>query len=529
VSSSANDCVPTQSRDPDPSRSRFVMNVGSNLAYILVSTVIMLWYVPYLIKNLGLGAYGLMPLIVGLTGALAIIGDSLNTATMRLLAIDLNQQNTEAANKTFNTAISITVFIGLPAFPLLIITALLFPRLFAVPAGLEAEASWLFACVAIGFLLTLLGTTFNTSALILHRFDLRNLVEGLAFLTRVGVVVLAFQIWNPELWAVGLAFLLSGIVFLVSGWCVWRSLTPQLHIRWLQFDRLQLREMVTLGGWGTVIRVGVLLFATTDVLVINLIFGPDMTGRYGALVLIAELVRAFAFAVASVFSPAILAHYAREESAALRELAAKAVKLMGMTIALPSGLICGLAVPLLRIWLGEGFSTLNVLLIVIVSPLVITFAVLPLAYVLTSYNKLRLQGYATLALGCVNLLLAFAVARWSGLGPVGVALVTAVVLTSNNLFLASYSAKVMELPWHSFYPTLFNGALHMAALALIGFAATRLYEPAGWLQLAMLGSALGLGYCGVVYHISLNADDRLFLVSLIPPAVRQRIASIVGP
>jgi membrane protein EpsK len=522
-------CIPLQPREPDPSRSRFAINVGSNLAYILLSTVTMLWYVPYLIENLGVGTYGLIALVASLTGALAIIADSLNTAALRLLGIDINQENTEAANKTFNTSLSMTIFISLAALPFLGFFALFFPMLFTVPAGVETEASWLFGCVAAGFLLTLVGTNFNVSALILHRFDLRNLVEGLALVARVGVVVLAFQLMQPRLWQVGAAFLASGLISLVSGWYVWRHLTPQLHIRWLQFDRVQLRELASLGGWGTVIRVGLLLFAITDLLVINLVFGPEMTGRYGALVLFAELVRAFAVAVASVFSPAILAHYARQENEELRDLAAKAVKLMGLAIALPSGLICGLAEPLLRTWLGEVFSQWSALLIVIVAPLVINFAVLPLAYVLTSHNKIRLQGYTTIALGWVNLVLAVAVALWSGLGPIGVALVTAVVLTSNNLFLTSYSAKVMQLPWYSFYPALISGTLHMAAVALIAFAATRLYEPSGWLQLAILGGAIGIGYCAVAYLVSLNADDRLFLRTLIPPALRQYIASIVGP
>jgi membrane protein EpsK len=496
-------------------RSRFGLNIVSNLAYLALSTLLMLWYIPFLIDNLGVSGYGLVPLVTAVVGYAAIIADSLSVTVLRFLAIDINKQNWTRANRTFNTALSVLCAFSLAMLPLVAAISWLFPHFFKVVEGSENDSRILFAGAAVALLLVLIGSSFGVSTIILHRFDLRNLVLSLSLLTRVGIAVVAFQLVGPEPWQIGFAFVLSGLVSLFGNWLVWRRLTPQLEIHWLQVDREQLWGMSALGGWIIVVRLGILLFLSTDLLVVNIVFGPEMSGRYGALLLFAELVRQLAQAGSTIISPAIIAHYAREDLEALRSLVARSVKLMTLTAALPVGLICGFAGPLLVTWLGEGFAPFSVLLIAIMAPNVIGSGILPLGYVLVSHNRLQLQGVTTVGLGCLNVVLAVAAARWSGLGPLGVALVTLITFSGSNLLLASYSAKVMGLSWYSFYPMLFNGVVHAALGALAGYCLSELWRPEGWLHLGIEAAMVSLLYAVAVYFIAFNADDRAFALRLV--------------
>lgn len=505
--------------DGDAAQSRFAINVSTNLIYLVLSTLLILWYIPFLIEHLGIAAYGLVPLVSALVSYAAIVADSLNLTLLRFLAIDLNQKNWEAANRTFNTSLSVISLFSAAVLPLFIAVAWFFPYLFHVPPGFETESRLLFAGAAIALLVMLVESSFSASMLILHRFELRGLIQGVSLLTRVGVVVLAFELLGPHPWQVGLAFVASALVSLFGSWLIWRRLTPQLSIRWFQIDSGQLRAMSALGRWAVVVRIGILLFSSTDLIVVNIVFGAEMSGRYGALLLFAELVRSLAQTGASVLGPAIIARYARQESTALRSLAARAVKLMSLAVALPIGLICGFAEPLLSTWLGQGFAPFSLLLAAIMGPLVVSAGILPLAYVLTSHNKIQLQGISTLVLGGVNIGLAVAVALWSGLGPIGVALVTMVVLTCNNLLLAAFSARVMDLPWHTFYPTLLSGVLHALAVALAAYGLTQAWWPDGWLQLGIEAAGLAFVYGAAVFFLSLNAD-RAFLLRLLRTARR---------
>src|SRR6202043_2517087 len=100
----------------------------------------------------------------------------------------------------------------------------------------------------------------------------------------------------------------------------------------------------------------------------------------------------------------------------MRQLATRSVKILGIGLALPVGLLCGLGGPLLSLWLGPAFAKLELLLILLVGHLTVTLAVRPLSYVVNAYNRVKSQGLVTLALGIVNICLAVALARWTSWG-----------------------------------------------------------------------------------------------------------------
>src|ERR1700730_16504648 len=91
----------------DPARSRFLINVGSNVCYVGLNSALMVWYVPFLVHRLGVAAYGMISLANSLVLYAGIISVSLDTSINRFLAIDLNQGNEAGANRTFNTALAL--------------------------------------------------------------------------------------------------------------------------------------------------------------------------------------------------------------------------------------------------------------------------------------------------------------------------------------------------------------------------------------------------------------------------------------
>lgn len=510
---------------PGAARSHFVTNVASNVAFMLASTIVSMWYTPFLIRHLGVAVYGMVPLANSVVPYMSIVTGGLNVAIGRFLAIDLNRADETAANRTFNTALSASIGVVAALLPVGLAVAWLFPTLFQVPLGLENEARLLFGCVALTFFLTTIGSNFAVSTLILHRFDLRNLVKGLTLATRVGLVVLLFTLLPERLWHIGAGFVASTVVSFAGDWLWWRKLTPQLHIRPSAFDRARLGELFSMGGWSIVNRMGDLLFMYVALMVVNVFFGAEMTGRYGTILLFSTLIETLAETGSTVLAPAIVARYARQDFEGMRRLASQALKLIGIAMALPIGLLCGFARPLLGIWLGPDFQNLDVLLIVLVVHLSINQATRPLAYVLTSYNKVRVQGTVTLVLGVVNAGLAIGIAQWGVWGAVGVAAAGATVLTVKNLFfLSGYSAHVMNLRWWTFYPTLIAGAVGTLGVGLGGYGLTQIWWPENWFSLGGMAIAVSLGYGIIAYLVSLNREDRQLLSDLIREPVRKYLS-----
>jgi membrane protein EpsK len=221
-------------------------------------------------------------------------------------------------------------------------------------------------------------------------------------------------------------------------------------------------------------------------------------------------------AVVVVLSPAIMAHYALGEIAIMQRLASSSVKLLGVGLALPIGLLCGFASPLLSLWLGPEFAQLDLLLILLAGHLTVNSAVRPLAYVVTAYNQVKLQGIIGFVLGIANVGLAIALARWMGWGLAGVAAASAIALTIKNaVFLPSYCAVVMGLRWWSLYPLLIAGALGTAGVALAGRFALQLCQPTNWLALGAAAIGISAAYCVIAYVIGLNHSDRNLLWSFL--------------
>jgi membrane protein EpsK len=501
----------------DDGRGNFLVNVTSNVAYMALSMGVMLWYVPFLINHLGVAAYGVVPLANSLILYFAPATDGLNVAVNRYLTIDLNRGDRDAANRTFNTAFFTAVLAMAALLPLTLIMVWQFAVVFETPAGLENETRFLFAGVMLTFLLAIVGATFEVSSIALHRFDLRNLVRGLALLTRVAVPALLFWWLGARLWHVGLGYGLSAAVGLVGAWWLWRKLTPQLQVRFAAFDRSRLRALLGLSGWSVVNRIGLLLFLSVDLAIVNLYLGAQATGEYGTLILFPELIRNLTDTVSSVLNPAITARYALGDWEGLRTLATRSVKLLGLVLALPIGLACGFAQPFLTLWLGPEFARLDLLLIVLVGHLSVTLATLPLSYVLTSYNKVKIQGIVTLILGVVNVMLGIYLAVGANLGALGVALATAIVYTVRNLFfLSSYSAATMNCPPWTFYLTLTAGAAATLLTGLAAWALQQFWPVESWPHLIVCALALSIAYLGLVYRVVLNREDRRLLVALVP-------------
>src|SRR3954466_14429458 len=85
-------------------RGRHGVNLCANLGQLGLSLVVGVWYVPFLVRQLGPAAYGLIPLASSLTSYMALITLGLNSAVSRYLTIALEQEDHRKANLIFNTS-----------------------------------------------------------------------------------------------------------------------------------------------------------------------------------------------------------------------------------------------------------------------------------------------------------------------------------------------------------------------------------------------------------------------------------------
>ncbi len=279
-----------------------------------------------------------------------------------------------------------------------------------------------------------------------------------------------------------------------------------------------------MGWWVVINQIGSLLFLQIDLIVVNLLFGATSAGEYAIALQWVILLRAVAGVLSGVLTPTILSCYARKQTETLIRVTKSAVKLMGLAIALPIGLVCGLGPYLLTVWVGEEFAFLAPLMVLLTVHLAVNLAVQPLFPINVAYNRVRVPGIVTFFMGIGNFGLAVALPLLTGLGYYGVALAGAIVLTLKNAFFTPwYATRVLGVGAHTFTRSMLPG---IVATVLIGVAAATLgavLSLPALVTLAVAGAAISLVYLVIVWELGLNGFERGLFESYLPPALRRII------
>jgi len=499
-------------------------NLGANIAYFLVNIIIGLLLVPYFISTLGVAAYGLIPLATSITGYVAIAVQSLNTAVTRFLTVDLQREDYVAANKTFNTALFGLSAIILLMVPIVFVVAWFIPSIFNVPAGQESGAVFLFLGVCFAFLIRSWSGNFTVQLFAYNRLDLQNLVNTINIFTQVGLIILLFSLFGPNLTFVGGAYLAAAVVASVVSIVYARRVCPYLRLSIHSFDRGRVRNLCGMGWWVIVNQIGALLFLQIDLIVVNLFFGATSAGEYAIALQWVVLLRAISGVLSSVLTPVVLTYYARDQIDTLIKVTTSAVKLMGLAMALPIGLICGFAPQILTVWLGEEFAFLGPLMTLLTVHLTVNLAVLPLFSINVAYNQVRLPGIVTFFMGIGNFVLAIALVLFTGLGYFGVALASAIMLTLKNaLFTPWYATRILNVGIHTFIRSMLPGIIATAFIGILTTLISIVFSLAALISLVITGICITLVYIAVLWKFGLNGFERGLFRSYLPQPLRRII------
>jgi membrane protein EpsK len=490
-------------------RSNLSVNLATNLANFGLGILIGFWFTPFMIHNLGTARYGLIPLATTIAGYMTVLTVSVNSSVSRSLTVAISRGDWNEAEKVFSTSVFGLIALGGFLALLLVPAVVWIDHLIQIPTGAEVGARVLFGMVAGAFLLNEMMSPFSVMAFSHNRLELSNLVAMTCTIVRVAVVVVLFRIFTPQLWHVGFGIVLSAFAGGLGGVLIWRTLAPELRVSHAQFDRTTLRGLTSTSSAVILVQIGGLLFLGIDLLIVNRMLGPDAGGRYAVALQWSALLRSLASTVASAFTPSIFALYAGGNTLALVNYARRTVKLLGIFIALPIGLLAGFGHPILNLWLGADYASLAPLLALLVIPLCVNLAIMPLFGIVLAKDAMKQPGIIQLIAGALNLALAVVLCGPAGWGMYGVAAAGAIVLTAKNfLYLPLFTAWLVKRPWFTFYREM--GGIVMAT-GLVGIAAlllSRQFALSSWTRMILATGAVTLVYGAFVWLIALDMEDR---------------------
>lgn len=488
-------------------------NILSNGALVILNGIIGFWLPPYLIKKLGVGAYGMIPLASTLIGYASVITIAINGSLSRFMALSIEKSDEKETSEIFNTALLSIGALLLFILPFFIFFSTRISDIISVPLGYETDASRLFLCISFAFVLTCLTSVFNASAYVANRLDLVNQVTVINTLVRVIIVVVTYLFISVSLLGFGIAVLIGSVFASRYSFYLFKRYSPNISIQAKDFQKSKLYELLSMGAWLAIIQLGSILFLQIDLIVINKILGNAEAGKYSVILQWSNLIRTMTLSLSGALGPLILTLYAKGEIKQVVKLTLLSNKALTLFVTCIVATLCILSGNLLEIWVGKEFGSLKSLFLLVLLPLPINLGVLPLFSLNRAYNKVKIPGIFTVVMGVVNLLLAIVFVKYTSLGLYGVALASAIVLTIKNfIFMPMYVAGNMGINRFTFFKSSGSAIVLLGLAVIIGQGYSKIFHINTWSMIILHGGLLFLLF-GVLSYLTLRKDEKDILIN----------------
>jgi len=258
---------------------RFAFNVVMNWIAVAVGMVVPFFLTPYVIKMLGVTAYGVWILAVSTVAYLNILDMGLRSAIVRFVSKASAEDKPEDATAAVGAALWVRVLISAGIAVLSIILAFAFPHLFKIPHDLQRPAQITVLMCALGVAFTLVSGVFGAVLSATHRFDVLSGISAMQTLARAGGVILILRSGHGLVplayWEMIIA-LLGGIATVVAA----LKLYPPSRVRIARPDMDLLKTIGTYSFTTFVILVAVQIVMNTDNLVVGAFVSVAMVAFY---------------------------------------------------------------------------------------------------------------------------------------------------------------------------------------------------------------------------------------------------------
>lgn len=497
-------------------QKQFIINIISNGILFVANALIGLWMTPFLLKYLDLELYGMIPLANQITSYFSLLTLVITGAVGRFLSIDILREDHIEANKTFNTILFPSLAFSFLLFPFVSVFILLIPNILKIPSGYELEIKLLFLIIFLVFFLNFVQTGFSISSWAKNRFDLRSIAILVGKSIQVGVLVFLYGRYKPSILFFGISFFISNLITFAGHYFIWKKLTPELTISIKYMDIIYFRHFLNFGKWIIIDQIGTIFLLNFDLVLSNRLLGPKVGGEYGSILLIPSTIRVFILSITSVISPMQMEKFALSNFYDLEIISTTSVRIIGYITALFVGLVCGFSREILRLWLGDNFSNLWLLLVLLSIPLSVTLPFQTLYQLQIAYKKIKLPALVTFGFGLLNIIFSIILAKYFNFGAVGIAFSCGLTFIMRTTFFSSiYGALIQKLCTFSLLKELIPGLLFLIFVIAVSLIINNTNTTTSLINLIITILITAI-LCSGICFIFLPKRDKTLIFQLIP-------------
>lgn len=380
-------------------------NFATNIVHLMANIIVGVLYTPYLVKTVGIVAYGVVPLALVINQYINVISLSLINALTRFYSVEYRGNNMERVSSYFSTSIIVGIVFSFILYPILHYATDNVQYVFDIPSALISDAQWLFRFMIVSFFVSIISNCVNTTLFADNLLDYVNYLKIFRQLSKFAFNVALFLLFDVNIFYIGLANLFSESLVLLLSIFFYRKTKPQgVKFSLLLYNKGLLFTMLSMIAWVLLQRFSDTFLYKIDSILMNVYFGIKMTGIIGAVSEFGSYVVSITSILASLFGPLMLIAYSKKNITEYETITVDGGYLVGLFTSLLAGLLCGSASILLSLWLGKEYGAYA-------SWLIIKIIVIPFTSVGAMYgnsylyaNKNKYPALVSLSLAMLNTL-----------------------------------------------------------------------------------------------------------------------------
>ncbi|MFA1015966.1 lipopolysaccharide biosynthesis protein [Dubosiella newyorkensis] len=491
----------------------FITIIISGLAFLL-SYIINFALTPFITNNIGAEGYGFVSLAKTFASYTMIAALAINSYSSRFITIEYHQKNYEKANNFLSTTL---VSNFLLAFLTLLFAIFFINRItFFLKINLDivSDVKYLFFLMFVNFGITIIGSSFSSSAYIANRLDLTGLFKLIGYILEAGALLFLYFKFKPKLYYISLALCIQNIFIFLTNLFITKKFTPKLKIMNISFSWNAAKLLVFNGIWNSLNSLGNTLNTGLDLIMSNLFLTDTAMGELAIAKTINTMFIGLFQLIAQPFQPLFLKSFADNNMDDLLNRFKLSMVCSGFLSSLAFAGFVALGRTYYQLWVPNQNSTLlwKLTLVGCFSG-IFEGLVYPLYYIYTLKIKNKIPCIITMIGGIINVIFMYILLKFTNLGIYSIVLTTAVVMTVISLITNPiYMCYCLKIRWNYFYGVIGRSVLSCFIMTLIFILLSKIINPKNWIMLIISATLMTL--VGGVIHFLLvcNTKEKSFFL-----------------
>ncbi len=492
------------------------LNITANLMSFAVTFIINFFMTPYITKNVGMEAYGLVGLANSFTNYITIVTSALNSMVSRFVILEIHKNNYDEANKYYNSAIvANTVF----AVIIMIGSIFFIPNLHKiinVSPALVQDAKLTFLLVFISFSFSLVTSVLGMSYYAKNKLNVGAWRCVKAEVIRAVVLVLIFNYIGVKIYYTIIAILISSLYTNALAVVFTKKELPEIRFNPGLFDLKKIIILIKSGLWNAISKLGQVILNGLDLLITNLFIGGSVLGCVSIAKTFANIIITVIASVSDSFLPKFLKAYAKDSEELNKEFF-KSTKILGFFSCVILSVFAIYCEDFYRIWLPGEDSILirNITLISLIS-ISVSGPIYSMFSLYTVINKIKPQAIATLIMSVASTITVFILLKLTDLGVYAIVGVSTIYSSIKNLtYNIFYLRKYMNLNIKKCYGIIIANFVTLLFMIVLGNYIKQIFVVRNFFDLFM-GIFATFVINSILYFVLLtNKEDKKLMISVL--------------